>query len=242
MNRYSLILPFYNRCRELHYTLQSLKRHYSKYSDRLEIIIVEDSKNEADLKMHYDMISILQNNKFCHYEFTTDPVVSINSCCKYNRGVGRASGNIILLSNPEIWHNHDSIEILDNQDFENNYFVFDCESIDIYEDPEKGLSHKWNQWYQHESINRLYHFYSAISKENYIKTGGFDERYRFGLAYEDDNFVRRVNQAGIKFVTVTTPVSHIEHDRSYNTPQEELDRLRAVNQKLWSSQLEENKF
>jgi GT2 family glycosyltransferase len=55
-----------------------------------------------------------------------------------------------------------------------------------------------------------------MSKANYLKIGGFDERYCAGIGFEDEDFVDRVEGKGIRIVTRDDLVTaHLEHDKEY---------------------------
>lgn len=231
MIKYSIIYPYYDRPDEL---LCTLSINYSNYNTRndFEYVIVEDSKNFEDEAMHKRLMEIVDG---WHLGYMLDPVVSYNASHKYNLGVEKARGDIILLSNPEVFHGGDCLKILDNIDMSQNYVVFDCAAVNKVEIPgSMQLSFEFVQWYEHKSIRRNYHFLSAISKENYWKAGGFHEGLLNGIAYEDDFFLARVKHTGLPIINIEHPSSaHIEHPRDYKLDPELKERLRRTNEDLW---------
>lgn len=67
-----------------------------------------------------------------------------------------------------------------------------CNSTYIYQ-PDAYI--KWKGWYNHpEFNNRPYHFLTAITRNDLKKVGGFDDNFKNGLWYDDDDFLRRVSK------------------------------------------------
>lgn len=235
--RYSLILPYYDKP-EIYYSLVTI-RNYAPRND-LEVIVVEDSKNFEDPDMHKILMDTIAPYPFVRV--IQDHLVSINSANKYNVGVAAAEGEIILLSNPETLHLTDILGYCDGQDFSNKYYVFDCANVKVVVKGDK-LEVGFISWYQHATINRQYHFCSAISKQNFYKAGKFPDFLSNGLAYEDDFFLARVKQAGIEVLSIhDQQVGHIDHPRSYGISPEEKARLYKINEDLWKKACQEGKF
>lgn len=231
--RYSIIFPYYDKP-ELMSTLSNFHFNYSlSHDDKYEVIVVEDSKNNLDKDMHGILMDIAQGySKHCRV--VQDPLPSYNSANKYNVGAKEAQGDIIILSNPETHHLTDVLSYLDKCDFTNKYYVMDCLNAELVATPNQGYVYKFLEWYQHPTINRQYHFCSAISKENYYRVGGFPLILTGGIAYEDDFFLARVKQAGIEVISEHNEVvAHINHPREYGLHPEEKQRLYNINQALW---------
>lgn len=242
--KYSIIMPYYNRP-EIRFAFDSFCKFYS-IRDDVEIIVVEDTKNFNSNDMHGLLTRIIEKYKeLLKISLILDPCVSYNASTRYNRGVEKASGSIIMLTNPETPHTSDILKDLDKVDFTDTYIVCACSAMHLKED--KGnffdSSFSFYHWYQHATRNLLFHFCSAISKENYNKIGGFDEQYSRGLAYEDANFVKRVEKSGMAIVTRDDLVTyHIEHSRDYSLTKEETEERININKSLWESQLSSQKF
>lgn len=219
-----MLLPFYNRP-QFYYALASFKNlHYRDF----EIVVVEDSKNYNDKVLHEQLLEIINKYDF-NIRLLFDTRVSYNSASKYNVAAHAANSDIFILSNPETRHTNNILSYLDNKDFVNNYYVFDCMSCRLIDDKLVFI-----QWYQHRTINRQYHFCSAISRANYFKIGGFDERLCNGIAYEDDFFIRAIKKHKINVVCIDDIyVQHIEHNRDYMLDSTEKARLVKINEELW---------
>lgn len=228
--KYSIIYPYYSRP-ELICTLSLNYQFYNSRAKDYEYIVVEDSKNRDDPYLHEELMKMVAGWGLKH---VVDEKVSYNSAHKYNLGAEAASGDIILLSNPEVVHNGNVLGYLDGVDFTNNYVVFDCCAVNKTIANSGLISLEYIQWYEHASIRRNYHFLAAISKDNYWKCGGFNEALCDGLAYEDDFWIARVKQAGLNIINVRDPSSaHIEHPRYYGLNPEDKERLRSHNEDLW---------
>lgn len=241
--KYSVIMPYYRRT-ELKFTLESYSEFY-KNRDDLEIIIVEDSKNNID--DHNQLFSILDQYKgILDIKVVIDPKVSFNPSSKYNVGFKASTGSILMLTNPEVPHTLDILSAVDKEDLNNLYIICACKSVFIIKDNGSVNSneYKTHMWYQHTAYRDVkYHFCTFISRENYDKIGGFDERFCAGIAYDDDNFVRRVQKANIFMVSRDDLITyHIEHSRSYGISPEEYHRLTQVNLKIWASQVATQNF
>jgi GT2 family glycosyltransferase len=244
--KYSIILPYYKRP-ELESSLISFLHHYSNRFD-YEVIIIEDLVNSEDQNSHSKLIEIF--NKFkskINIHVCLDTLRSFNSANKYNIGFLNSSGKFIILSNPETIHEVDVLSGLDNEfnDNQNNYIICSCKSLflinSIINNFDEMKNNKFNMWYQHtQHRNMQYHFCSAISRSNFIKVGGFDERYCNGIAYEDDSFKERVKRNGINFINRDDLITiHIEHDRSYTSGR---TNLIDVNKNLFEHQKSTNDF
>jgi GT2 family glycosyltransferase len=243
--KYSIVIPYYNRP-EIRFALDTFVVFYANRDD-LEIIIVEDTKNRENEEKHRILQDIITKySEKLKITLILDPCASYNASTRYNRGVEVASGSIILITNPETPHTIDILKELDKVDFTNTYVVCACSAMHLVEDKGNffGSQFKFYHWYQH-SVHRnlLFHFCAAISKDNYNKIGGFDEGYSKGLAYEDANFVKRVEVCGLQTVTRDDLVTfHIEHSRDYGLNEEDTKRMIEINKCRWERQSSTNKF
>lgn len=216
--KYSVIFPYYKRPQILGKSLFSLQKHYESRRD-FEVIFVLDLKNTAaerdeffsHLEPFWDKMRIVVMD--------TD-IYTYNSCRSYNIASERAKGDYLVISNPECIHKTNILAGLDEEFGRdpNVYVICACEAI-----TDDGT---FCSWYQHSiHNNRLLHFCSAISKDNFKKIGGFDEEYIYGIAYEDDEWRARVQHAKHRIILRDDLiVSHIEHSREYASSRSELIR------------------
>lgn len=229
--KYSIIFPYYSRP-ELKHTLSSFYELYKNRCD-YEVVIIEDTKNFYNDKLHSELLNIIKlYEQFIPITLELDTKVSYNSAAKYNLGAKIAKGSVLILSNPETIHLNDILGFLDKQVIDDNYYVFDCASLD--------KDFKFLEWYQHKTINRMYHFCSAIAKKDFP---GFNEAFCFGIAYEDDSFISRIKQSDLKINCISEySVGHIDHPRDYKLDLQEKQRLVKINQDLWKQCIETGSF
>lgn len=239
--KYSVIMPYYKRP-ELMFTLRVYVELYKNRND-IEIIVVEDSKNNKDKQFHDQLISIINTYKNdLNIKLVLDHKVSYNPSSKYNLGFKVSTGLILMLTSPEIFHTVNIFDAIDKENMNNLYIICSCKSVFLEGNKGgtfKDIKFRTNRWYQHTKFRDVrYHFCTLVSKSDYEKIGGFNEVYCAGIAYDDDNFVKRVQKAGLVMLPRDELVTyHIEHSRSYSITPEEYKKLLVVNRNIWASQV-----
>ena len=244
--KYSILMPYIRRAGQLHNTLISFEQHYVSQKNDFEVIIVEDEKNFLDQREHNSLVRILDyfrgwmNIKHLHISNRNQ----YNPAPLFNIAAQEASGEYFIITNPECFHQTNILKGLD-EEFNKNpdvYVMCACES-------RKGCNHfiaafdelkgEHHAWYQH-SIHRnaQYHFCSALSKDNWNRIGGFDERFGDGIGYDDDDFRDTVKHAGITVVTRDDLLTiHIQHEKSDRPPGHR--RLLRKNEELYKQNCED---
>ena len=118
----SIVMAYFNRKEQLEMTLESIKK--SKYPNK-EIIIVDDNsrqdqrvelfidnyRNDLDIKV----ITIEEKEK-----------TWVNPCIPFNIGIKEASGEIIVLQNPEVIHVGDCLTFVNDNLEEKDWISFNC--------------------------------------------------------------------------------------------------------------------
>ena len=206
--KYSVIFPYFNRYEQLKCTLSSFFLFYSTRDD-FEVIIIEDQKQTDD--MHYRLLLLIEMFKD-YINITlirTQAEISFSPSTAYNEGVSIANGTFLIISNPECQHDSDILSELDKEfeHNENTYVVCACKAL-----RRDFTAYRWH----HHSVSRntMYHFCCGISKKNYLKANGFDERYTKGIGYDDNSFRDRVKSLGIPFsLRDDLVVSHLWHEK-----------------------------
>jgi hypothetical protein len=238
-------MPYFSKP-DMRFALDSFCHFYGGRKD-YEIVIVEDSKNNNIKELHDTLISIVDKFKErISIRLIVDPIESYNPSTKYNLGVKESVGDRIILTNPETPHTMDILSELDLEDF-NSYIVCACSSVFLIKDGGSYLNSefKFHYWFQHTTLgnNFNYHFCTVISRENYSKCGGFDERFSKGIAYEDANFVKRVLKNQIRIKNRDDLITyHIEHSRDYSLNDVEREKRIKINDDLWNYQLRTGDF
>lgn len=153
----------------------------------------------------------------------------------FNRGFLHAlQSDVTLITEPECYHVGDVLSYASRVK-EDEYISFGCFKIskevtfsDV--DTEKLAGENqfiitqtadgdWDQtvnaWGNHPIIDPVgFHYCCAIRTSNLIKLNGFDERFKDGVSFEDDYFVRQITNLGLKIEITTYPfVVHQWHER-----------------------------
>jgi GT2 family glycosyltransferase len=221
----SIVTSYYNRKQQFLTTLKTIK--LSKQIDNLEIIVVDDGS--SDVQRLDDIINDYPFVKLIRIE--PQDKWYANPCVPFNKAINSATGDIIVLQNPECLHVGDILtNIVDNLTNDNyiTYSVYsadynatseikdyDFNNNDVFDYIKDRLSPFKTQsyvsegmpcWYNH-SIYRpcAYHFISAITKENMDKLNGFDERFANGIGFDDDEFLYRVRKLGLNVEIIDSP-------------------------------------
>jgi len=211
----SIVMAYHNRRTQLLKTLDSIH-----YFGNPEIIIVDDASDERIEELPgVTVIRIEPNQK-----------IWINPCIPFNIGFAKATGDVIIIQNPECIHIGDIFGYAENLK-EGTVFSHAAYSLDYHLEydhysPEglKDLIMKEPQriqvahhgWYNH-SIHRPvgFHFCMAIMRTDLEKIGGFDERFAGGIGFDDNDLVRRIKKAGMDLRIIDDPfVIHQKHART----------------------------
>jgi hypothetical protein len=92
-----------------------------------------------------------------------------------------------------------ALEASDNADFVARVW-------DIQQPMESGT------WINHPEYRRTkYHFCSAMSRSNMLQLGGFNPEFADGYAFDDDEFLYRVEQSGLDVEIVNPAYGFVSH-------------------------------
>ena len=255
-NKFSIIMTYYNRREQAIYTLNRFEYLYGN-NYNFEIIIVDDNSNDNE---RLDDIINLYSFTIIYVYIPTNKKTWKNPCIPYNIGFGKASGNIIIIQNPECFHYKNIFDNILKDSLENTYFTCNVMSspsfkhndylinnIDILSE-EKIIEYFENEninspetikkgWYNHPIYsNRHFHFCSIISKKNLDKLNGFNETFQYNYWYDDDEFLFRIkNFLEIKFLD--SFVIHLYHKNgsSEHVKNEEIIKSIEINKNKFDS-------
>ena len=228
--KYSFLMPYFDRAKQLEKTLLSFVEFYSHRKESFEVIIIEDSKNIKDGLKHKQLLntlkkfySLLNIKHFLHKGKDT-----VNPVRLFNIGANASSGEYLVITNPECEHSIDILKGFD-EEFDKNkevYVVCSCESLD------KENNH--HIWYHHSEFkNTCYHFCAAILKEIYFKVGKFDEEFNNGYGFDDNAFRDNLRRNNITFVLRDDlKVNHLYHKK---VRPENYKQLLLINKKLYET-------
>lgn len=218
----SIVMAYFNRKDQLEMTLESIKK--SRYPNK-EIIIVDDnSRPDQRVELFIDkyridldikVISIKENEK-----------TWVNPCIPYNKGIKIASGDIIVLQNPEVMHLGDCLSFINDNLNEKDWLSFNCYGSPNFQFNEKLKNKTSNEifnniyninfniggnsvaredvggWLNHYKKHFVaYHYLTAIHKsdiDNYLSSG-FNENFKNGIGSDDDELIKRLIYSKFNF-------------------------------------------
>lgn len=227
--RVSIILPYYNRKMLLEETLNSFQHFYCD-NPQLEIVVVDDCSDEESR-----IEELIKQYELDIHLIRIQQRTGVNPCYSYNVGVRQSTGDIIVLSSPEIFHTENMFEISD--DFEKLsdkvYFQFSVfclvkrmivfdKRVFVENMGRAGYSYanEYGSWYTHSRYRpSCLNFFSALTRDNYYKLSGFDERFRHGTGYDDEEFKLRVLELVDSIIWFDEAVAvHVNHEIVNNLP------------------------
>jgi GT2 family glycosyltransferase len=226
MKKVSVVMAYYNRKNLLLKTLESIREHTEH--DNFEIIIVDDASSEEERLE--DIIGLFDFDIILHRILPKEKT-HINSCIPYNKGFSLASGDIVIVQNPECFHSGDVISEASKME-EGQYLSYHCYSLSKDETEliqrtkfergekppivlnERAISFDGDSGYYVHKVFRpdAMHFCTAITRSDLDKLGGFDERFAQGYAFDDREFFDRVLRLGLQVIHKEYPmVFHQNH-------------------------------
>ena len=231
MRKIAVVMAYYNREQQLVKTIKSI---YKSAHDSFRIIVVDD----ASARVPYIGGDVIHHIRVEPEEKTwTCPAVPYNMGIKYALD---HNPDIVVVQNAECYHVGDVL-MYANDHLADNYISFACwnESpgstdllADIAKDDPFRTDGGTTGWYNHKRWNpRAFHFCNAYNAEDIRALNGFDERFKDGAGYDDNDLVRRlgVMGRGAVFTDETLPfVAHQHHDRGHVT-----NELYQKNQIVW---------
>jgi len=223
----SIVMAYFNKKQQLEQTLKSIRK--SSYKN-FEIVIVDDASNE-DQKVINFINNVKNELDVKVITISKEEKTWINPCIPYNIGIKNATGDIIIIQNPEVMHVNDCISYVVNNLERGDWISFNCygspnfnynaeinsleNDLDIFNkinssSQKIGGNSVQNKevggWLNHyEKFFVGYHYLGAIHKSdlNEKMGGGFDERFKNGSCLDDDQFIKRLIYNNFNFKTTT---------------------------------------
>lgn len=205
----AIVMTYYNRLKQLLRTLESFNQYDPK---EFRIVIVDDASNEDIIlpETEFEVVVLKMYNKTW-----SNPIPA------YNIGLYYAllkDPEIVIIQNAECYHVGDVLSYAKKVDNE-TYISFGCYSQGEAQGSEinsRGAEFGGDSaWYNHPEYRPVgYHFCSAITADNLKKLNGFDERFSFGAAYDDDYLLHQIKRLGLKVEITAEPyVVHQWHEQ-----------------------------
>ncbi len=134
--------------------------------------------------------------------------VPLNPCVPINMAVAASTGDVVVISNPEIGHTEPTLlAMLALLQHEDDYVVARC-----WDD--RGF------WIAHETVRfdrqgrapvppgGQFHFCAMMHRSLWNKAGGFDEEYRRVHGHDDNDWLFRLHAVGATFLVAPSTVQH----------------------------------
>jgi glycosyltransferase involved in cell wall biosynthesis len=181
----SLCMPYYMRQSALDRSLASIRSLYTGLD--YEVVIADDG---SPVPVKADGCTIVQLPVKHH---------AMNPCVPINWAVQAARGDVIVLTNPEIEHRMPVLGSMLTDLTPDGYVIAACQDVS-------------GPWLCHSTVKggengrgpmpdgSGFHFCTMLTRDLFDKAGGFDEAYRAGQAFEDNDWLFRLQQAGAHFI------------------------------------------
>ena len=233
-------MAYFDRKRQLFKALDSINESTVK---DYEIIIVDDV-SAAEHQLDIDELREYSTGQVHLLVVDPNKKTWLNSCIPYNIAFARASGDTILIQNPECFHIGDIMKSILALLREDNYLTY--QTLGLNENATHGIyaingiqkvknylapiaAKTYHQpagispytggtiWYNHPVYRpKYYHFVSAMTRNNMHTLGGFDERYVEDVAFDDNEFLLRIGRLKLEKFMITDPSAvHLYHPAHY---------------------------
>lgn len=223
----SIVTAYYNRKLAFWRTLKTIEK--SEFKD-FELIVVDDASDYdqrvEDFAAKFKFMRLIridpQNKKH------------INPCIPFNIGFSKAQGELVIIQNPECMHMGDILSFVANNSLENQYLVFSCYSlgeatfnrlgsvdfnlpmpelepavisaIGGFIDRNCDYTSRYDSWFAHPVYRQAYfNFCTSMTMKDLRDLGGFDERFADGHAFDDTDFVSRIQKKGMGIKIIEKP-------------------------------------
>lgn len=219
----SLLLPSFQRANLLDIGLKSISMQNIDYD--LEILVINDGidDNTKQVCKKYSNLNI-------KYLFTGQrnkkEIIFRAPVFAFNIGIKQSKGDIIILSNPEIFHIKNTINLLIEPFLSNKNIITTPEVMfDNTGKTKEYLTNYTNQLPKEieedleKNTTRCKYasklpFCIGLHKHHLIEIGGYDEGL-CGWACDDDDIIDRLTLKGLNFYYTEAQVIHLYHDKQY---------------------------
>jgi glycosyltransferase involved in cell wall biosynthesis len=204
----AIVCTYYNRQEQLLRTLES----FTQYDpNEFRVVIVDDGSDE-DIKLPITRFEVVVLKTYRKTWLQGDPAWNIGFYYALLK-----NPNVVILQNAECYHEGDILSYA-KRVTDKTYISFGC-----YSQSKNGktINNKCasfggdSAWYNHPVYRPTgYHFCSAITANNLRKINGFDERFSFGVGYDDDYLLHQIKCLGLKVEITEEPfVIHQWHEQ-----------------------------
>lgn len=180
----SIVMPYYMRQHALDCGLASIRALYHGLD--YEIVICDDGSPVPVIAPGCRIVTLPVKHH------------ALNPCVPINRAVAAALGDIIVITNPEIEHRMPVLAAMLAVCGKPDYVMAACQDVS-------------GKWLCASSVRggqdgrgpmpygSGFHFCAMLTRGLFERAGGFDEAYRDGQAFDDNDWLFRLQQAGARF-------------------------------------------
>lgn len=219
----SICMPYWQRQKELDRSLAAYRRIYGHLD--LEISICDDGSP----------VPVLADG--CVVTRLPAKKIGLNPCVPINAAVRASSGDVIVLTNPEVEHREDVLTgMLSMLEHPDDYVTVACRDVSgmWIAGPEVNYAFANGRMPVPEGAH--FHFCAMLTRELFERVGGFDEEYRFGRSLEDNDWLWSLDAAGARFKLAPGMVWHYRTPHAYaGSHPANLDRLTRKWGHKWQS-------
>lgn len=185
-----MAMPYWNRPRELARSLASIDKIYPDLD--IEFSICDDGSALPLVAATHSKVRLTS---------LPQKAVAKNPCVPINRAVRNCTNDLIVLTNPETEHRERVLDqMLDAWTGPNDYVIAGCRDT-THGDWYAGKGRSMKGCLAPPGIQ--YHFCVLFHRDLFERIGGFDEDYRDGHGYDDNDWCWRLHAAGdvnVKYV------------------------------------------
>lgn len=244
----SIVMTYFERKNQLINTIKSFSMNGY---EGVEVIIVDDASVEQ-LVTAEELSCFAPKLDIRVVRVDPSKKKYFNSCIPFNLGFAEARGRLIIIQNAECIHVGDVVSYCRRNLDDSRYLSFGCFSIDKEamiqiskrEKFDKSFLEKYisrdkavtidgeNGWYNHSVFRPVaYHFTTALTRNSLDLLKGFDNRYAYGIGYDDIEFLERIRRSRMN-IEIIDDVT-VLHQWHYNMPRSQrYDELWNRNRRL----------
>jgi hypothetical protein len=182
-------MPYFNRIEALRGTIASYEEAgYFEGDLEIEVCICDDGSIK-------EPASAIGKRSWLKIKKLPDKKAWKCACTPINASVAMSSGKYILLTSPEVSHVGSIIpKMLESLNDPKDIILACVKGL-------PGTRKEHRGWYTHPVHRPVkYWWCQLMTRDFFDKIGGFDERYRKGRGYEDDDFCERLTNAGARWI------------------------------------------
>lgn len=214
----SIVMPYYERQALLDRGLASIRAQYD--AEAFDIVICDDGSPTPVQAPGCHVVTLPKKN------------YALNPCVPLNRAVAAAIGDVLVITNPEIEHRTPVLYEMAKNLGPSDYVMAACQDV----------SGRWlcashvrggEDGRGFIPFGAGFHFCAMLRRELWNRAGGFDEAYRDGAAFDDNDWLMRLVTVGARFIMRDDLVVYHHRAERVEWPSGGWHRNRALFHEKW---------